>query len=167
MVSDDLIARIREQYALSWNGIHGFPHWTRVLENGCRLSALTPGSSIRVAELFAFLHDSCRLSDAHDPDHGPRAAGFIRTLPSSILSLEPEELEHLVSACEEHTMGLVEAHPAVQVCWDADRLDLGRVGYRLAPHLLCTKAARDPAIMAWANVRSSEHSPARLRTFVR
>jgi uncharacterized protein len=43
----------------------------------------------------------------------------------------------------------------VLTCWDADRLDLGRVGIRPAPRLLCTSAARDPATIAWAFERGA------------
>jgi uncharacterized protein len=30
----------------------------------------------------------------------------------------------------------------LQACWDADRLDVGRVGIAPKPHRLCTEAAR-------------------------
>jgi uncharacterized protein len=40
----------------------------------------------------------------------------------------------------------------VQACWDADRLDLGRVGIAPAPERLCTAAARER--IAWANERA-------------
>jgi uncharacterized protein len=43
----------------------------------------------------------------------------------------------------------------VLTCWDADRLDLGRVGIRPAAHRLCTDAARDPAMIEWAYRRST------------
>lgn len=42
----------------------------------------------------------------------------------------------------------------VLTCWDADRLDLGRVGIRPHPHRLCTEAARDPVLLEWAYQRS-------------
>ena len=42
-----------------------------------------------------------------------------------------------------HSDGRVDADVTVQTCWDADRLDLGRVGKRPDPRLLCTPAARD------------------------
>ena len=42
----------------------------------------------------------------------------------------------------------------MQVCWDADRLDLGRVGYMPHPSRLCTPAARDAELIRWAYERS-------------
>jgi len=45
-------------------------------------------------------------------------------------------------ACRYHTQGWLDAPGAVQVCWDADRLDLWRVGTRPDPSRLCTRAAR-------------------------
>ena len=40
-------------------------------------------------------------------------------------------------ACVHHTDGLTEGDVSVQACWDADRLDWGRVGIRPAPLRLC------------------------------
>ena len=39
-------------------------------------------------------------------------------------------------------------------CWDADRLDLGRVGIRPDPRRLFTAAARSPELLSWAYQRS-------------
>jgi len=44
----------------------------------------------------------------------------------------------------------------VQTCWDADRLDLGRVGKMPRRDLLCTEAAKDRRVIAWANRRAVE-----------
>ena len=37
-------------------------------------------------------------------------------------------------------------------CWDADRLDLGRVGITPRPDLLCTDAARE--LIPWGQARA-------------
>lgn len=42
----------------------------------------------------------------------------------------------------------------VQTCWDADRLDLGRVGTRPDRRYLCTIAAKEKATIDWAYERS-------------
>jgi uncharacterized protein len=44
----------------------------------------------------------------------------------------------------------------IQTCWDADRLDLGRVGIVPDPARLCTVAARDPDLIRWAIERSRD-----------
>ncbi len=41
----------------------------------------------------------------------------------------------------------------IQSCWDADRLDLGRVGIVVRPARLCTTAGPDAKPIAWANHR--------------
>jgi hypothetical protein len=42
----------------------------------------------------------------------------------------------------------------VQTCWDADWLDLGRVGIMPDPRYLCTIAAKQPEFLNWAYERS-------------
>jgi len=50
--------------------------------------------------------------------------------------------------------GLLEADITVQTCWDADRLDLGRVGKTPRVEKLCTEEARDPVLRELAYQRS-------------
>ena len=148
-----LIEAIREQYALSWNGIHGISHWTRVRENGLWLAERT-GAKWQIVELFAYLHDSKRVNEGRDPGHGERAARLVRTLQGSVIHLSDGDLDRLVYACTYHTDGLTEADVTVQTCWDADRLDLGRVGIRPRARFLCTAPAREPKTIQWALARS-------------
>ena len=144
-----LLERLRQAYPLNWDGTHGFPHWQRVREIGLRLAKETRANP-KVVELFAFTHDIQRLNDHRDPLHGPRASQFIREHLVDMLDLNPQEVALLCQACEEHTQGQTEADPTVQTCWDADRLDLMRVGIYPDPDLLCTAAARQPEMIAWA-----------------
>ena len=154
MIDQGVWDEIRQGFALPLDGIHGQAHWLRVRENGLRLSEQT-GADPRLVELFAYLHDSRRLTDGRDPDHGARAAEFVRSL-AVVLSLSRPEVELLSYACAHHTQGLTEADVTAQTCWDADRLDLGRVGIRPNPRLLCTAAAREPAMIEWAYRRSRD-----------
>jgi uncharacterized protein len=160
-VFEELLAAIRQEYVLPWNGTHGVAHWARVRANGLRLAEQT-GADPYLVELFAYLHDSKRQNERRDPGHGARAAEFVRTLQGSIIDLSDENLELLVYACTYHTDGLTEADVTVQTCWDADRLDLGRVGIRPQARYLCTPAARDAAVIEWAFVRSRQ-APSRAR----
>jgi uncharacterized protein len=48
----------------------------------------------------------------------------------------------------------MEGDVTVLTCWDADRLDLGRVGIRPDPTYLCTAAARDTDMLTWSYRRS-------------
>jgi uncharacterized protein len=148
-----VIAAVRAQYRLDWDGIHGLAHWERVRENGLLLAGLT-GARADVVELFSYFHDSCRHNDSHDPEHGARGAELARGLAGTVFDLDSEGLRLLVGACTGHTRGETVAEITVATCWDADRLDLGRVGTTPRPTRLCTDAARDPAIIAWAGARS-------------
>ncbi len=128
-------------------------HWGRVRANGLRLAAET-GANPRVVELFAVLHDSRRLNDGYDPSHGRRGAENALRFQGRYFELDGSELELLCDACTAHSDGATEADVTVQVCWDADRLDLGRVGIEPSPHKLCTPAARVRQMIEWAYRRS-------------
>lgn len=152
-ISPDLMNVIEQGFALRLDGIHGSAHWARVRNNGLRLAEQT-GANPEIVQLFAFLHDSKRFNDGHDPQHGVRAARFAAGIRGSLLSLSDSDFELLRFACEFHTDGLTEADVTVQTCWDADRLDLGRIGINPDPRRLCTSAAREPAIIKWALTQS-------------
>jgi uncharacterized protein len=155
MVPGHLLEMIRRDFALSLRGIHGEAHWARVCETGLHLAQRT-GADVQIVELFAYLHDSQRQNDGWDQGHGPRAAEFARALNGTMLELPPRKLEHLIYACTHHSDGLTKADVTVQTCWDADRLDLGRIGIEPDPQRLCTPAAQDPAVIAWAFRRSQQ-----------
>jgi len=138
---EGLISAIREQYVLNWRGIHGWDHWIRVTETGLIL-ARENGADPEVVELFSLLHDSCRLNDGLDPRHGPRAAEFAKNLHRVHFGLEDRALNLLLTAICDHTKGYVHRDPTIQVCWDADRLDLPRVGTRPKPGYFGTEAAK-------------------------
>jgi uncharacterized protein len=118
------------------------------------LAKLT-GARETVVEAFSFLHDSCRKDDNHDPEHGARAAEFARQLVASkVLILDAGDLELLTIACRWHSHGGVLDDVTICTCWDADRLDLGRIGIRPDPARLCTEAAMSPDMLEWAYKRS-------------
>ena len=153
MFPDELLTLIRDGFALPLDGIHGEAHWTRVRANGLRLAKET-GADPEIVELFACFHDSKRQSDGWDLEHGKRAADYVRSLQGSLPTLSNSDLRRLAYACAHHSDGLTEADVTVQTCWDADRLDLGRIGVRPDPERLCTDAAKDPMMIAWAFDRS-------------
>ena len=153
MISQDLLDQVRGGFALSLDGIHGEAHWQRVFDNGQRLASQT-GADLEIVELFAFLHDAKRRDDGWDREHGQRAAAFVERLPDSLLPLAAGKRAVLIYAIAHHSDGLTDGDVTVQTCWDADRLDLGRIGIRPNPKYLCTEAAKDPAVIAWALQRS-------------
>lgn len=158
VIPDDVIAGIIDGYALPVDGIHGAAHWGRVLETGMRLADAT-GADPDVVRWFAVFHDARRHSEAADPDHGRRGAELaMRFAPR--LGLSAERRAQLAFACAHHADGITEGDITVRTCWDADRLDLWRVGITPSRRLLCTDAARDPEILVWCRRRSLEgHVP--------
>jgi uncharacterized protein len=153
MVSPDLIEEIRKQFRLDWHGVHGIAHFQRVKDNGLRLAQETKAKK-NVVELFAYLHDARRHNEYEDDLHGKRAAKLVRYFQGVFFDLPPDDLELLAYACEFHTSGMRESNITVVTCWDADRLDIGRVGLKPIARKLCTEAAKKPEIIEWAYMRS-------------
>lgn len=135
-----LIALIKSEFKLDWQGIHGANHWARVLHHGRNIGQLRK-ADLMVVELFGFLHDSCRLNDGRDPMHGQRAAEFAHGIHGDFYCLEPKQLDKLCYALKHHSGGDVSEDVTIQTCWDADRLDLGRVGIFPSPDFLSPEAA--------------------------
>lgn len=140
-------------YALPTRGDHGVVHWARVLQNGRRLAEAT-GADAEVVMLFAVFHDARRVNQHRDDGHGQRGGDFARSLRGDLVHLDDARFELLYEACRWHTDGLLTGDPTLLACWDADRLDLGRVGIVPAPYRLCTDAAR--ALLHWAHRRAVE-----------
>jgi uncharacterized protein len=149
-----ILQAILEEYVLPWDGDHGIAHWARVLENGLRLAGET-GADIQVVQLFAILHDSQRVNESLDPKHGPRAAAYALELRGLLFDLPDPAFRLLQRACAGHTYERTHPDVTIQTCWDADRLDLGRVGITPHPSRLCTEAAKRPETIEWADGRAS------------
>lgn len=149
-----LVHRILEDYALPWDGTHGVGHWARVLENGLRLAQGTE-AKLEVVQLFAVFHDSRRFNECTDRGHGVRGADLAAELRGDLFDLPDSDFELLRFACAHHTDGMTEADVTMQVCWDSDRLDLGRVGIVPAPKKLCTPAAKTWEVIGWADGRAA------------
>jgi hypothetical protein len=71
--------------------------------------------------------------------------------------LDPGDLGLLCRACAEHTTAPPTGEPTLGVAWDADRLQLWRVGTVPNPRFLSTAAARDPGMIGRA--ASFHHAP--------
>lgn len=126
------------------SSLHGRDHWRRVARNGLTLAAATPDAYLPAVQAFAALHDAYRRSDGADPDHGARAAAAARKLHrAGTLRLGKGHLKTLCVALEQHADGLVSDDATIGVCWDADRLELPRVGCRVDQRYLSTTAARE------------------------
>lgn len=136
-----------KQWALSrWTlgETHGLSHWERVERNGQLLA--TPECDLTVIRLFAYLHDSCRESDGYDVQHGPRAAKMMNDLRHTLLKdLSDHQFELLQTACYLHTTTHRTGAPTIDACFDADRLDLGRVDITPDPAKMATEKGKELA----------------------
>ena len=119
------------------------------MENGC----IREDINIKVVRFFAYLHDKCRLDDWVDLEHGVRVADMLPTIRNTILKdFTDEEVTLLEKACRYHTTEHRTGIPTVDVCFDADRLDLGRLGIVLDPKRMATEQGAYYA----ANIRMIE-----------
>lgn len=148
-----IINEIIKNYVLPIHGEHGVAHWARVLDNGQRLCKLT-NANTTVVTLFAIFHDSRRLNECHDPDHGLRGADLAAELRGKLFDLPDQEFKLLYRACKGHTHERTHPDVTIQTCWDSDRLDLGRVGITPHPSKLCTEAAKSKDMIDWADGRA-------------
>ena len=152
-----IMGAILRGYALQVRGAHGVVHWARVLENGLRVADAI-GADCEVVTLVALFHDSRRVNEYRDHGHGQRGGEFARSLRGSLIHLDDDRFELLYEACRLHTDGHRTGDPTLLACWDADRLDLGRVGITPARHKLCTDAAR--GLLQWSHGRAIRgHEP--------
>ena len=116
----------------------------RVLING-RLLAKDNGADIEVVEHFALVHDVMRESENLDLHHGPRAADFVKSIVGTWITLDDQQLHKLMDACRYHSVGRLDRDITVQTCWDADRLDLTRIGVIPEPEYLNTQLGKETA----------------------
>lgn len=105
--------------------VHGLQHWTHVIRNGLLLSDLT-GANKKIIIAFAIFHDSKRVNENLDPEHGKRGAKNLLKYKSQ-LNLNKIELEKALYACEHHTSLKTTMDIDISTFLDADRLDLMRV----------------------------------------
>ena len=119
--------------------VHGIEHWHQVEYNGLLLAKKT-GADIDVVRLFAIFHDSKRLDDAYDREHGARGAEFAKLCrEEKRFELDDKRFDLLYRACEQHTITQNTGDVTIDTCFDADRLDLGRVGIPLDPKKMATE----------------------------
>ena len=147
----ELLKTVCIQFPLELNGIHGVYHWHRVYNNALKLAKHYEIDS-KVFMLFALFHDSKRENDNIDPLHGKRGGRYAKSIQNDISvlkALSKEELELLEYACSSHTKTDYEHafsdNLIANICWDADRLDIGRVGFIVNPDYLHTDYAKELA----------------------
>jgi uncharacterized protein len=129
------------QFPLGKDSDHGPEHWRRVEANGLLLAKET-GADLTVVRLFALFHDSRRENEFTDPDHGRRGAIYAGELRNIHFQITDPQFKLLETACVWHTEATDHEDPTIGTCWDADRLDLGRVGIIPDPKYMSTDPGR-------------------------
>ena len=147
MTPDDyknLWLRVSAQFQCGPGSIHGSAHWQRVEQHGLVLAAKT-GADITVVRLFALFHDAQRVNESVDHGHGTRGAELAASLRGAEFDIPDTAFAVLQAACAGHTDRQHAADPTIGTCWDADRLDLGRVGIRPDERFMSTALGRELA----------------------
>jgi len=142
-ISDDILVQdvLARKHHIEFS-VHGLQHWQRVERNGLFLMD-REGGNAEVISLFALFHDSQRINDFDDPEHGARGAALaLEFYQSGRLKINESELDLLTFACIHHTDTTYHTDPTIQCCWDGDRLDLTRIGVLPDPMMLNTPSAK-------------------------
>lgn len=132
---------VSEEKRSASSPIHGLTHWRRVYENGLMIAKET-GANIDLVELFALFHDSCRFNDGKDHNHGRRAAKWVASMRSDFSDLPEDLFQFLLEALRDHTHVRHTDNIHIAACWDADRLDLDRVGKTPREEFMNTEIGR-------------------------
>lgn len=139
---------------------HGEVHWRCVTATGLELASSTGAVDRVVVFCFGLLHDTQRVNEAVDPEHGVRAAWFAAELRTEgVLTLDDTRFSALVEALRLHSHGCASDDPTIGTCWDADRLHLPRVGIEPNPAFFSTRAALGPAPLSAAEALREEGPP--------
>jgi uncharacterized protein len=148
--SQKLLDAVRAQYQCDWEGHHGVWHWENVHHNGRELANAARKNGVRsdgnVIHLFALFHDACRVNEHEDPQHGLRGANLaMKLFHKGLFEASDAQLRLLHFACSAHADGATHMNPTIGICWDADRLDLPRVG--ITPRSGLLSQPTDPATL--------------------
>lgn len=111
---------------------HGPDHWKCVALTGLEIAGKEPAVDLQVVYVFAQLHDSQRMNEYSDPEHGPRAAEIaakaIAELGIRGFEVDGGRANQLIAAIRDHTTARASEDVTIGACWDADRFNLWRVG---------------------------------------
>lgn len=137
-------SRVLKDTSVEYWSIHGPEHWARVERNGLYVAERT-GADKTIVQLFAVFHDCMRWNDSIDPGHGRRGAEYASQIKDELIDISPSNFDKFYYACEWHTDKQTINDITVAACWDADRLDIGRVGYILDHRFMNSKPAQEIA----------------------
>lgn len=128
-----LLRAAREVFRCEWHGFHGVRHWYNVRRIAHKINEVMPirynqTADPLVLDLFALFHDLARVNEGADAGHGRRGGELAKSFRGRYFECSDQQMALLLTACAGHELGRLSTDPTVGVCWDADRLDLNRVG---------------------------------------
>ena len=132
------------------SSLHGIAHWTRVHRYGLLLAdslGLSEAEKLAIA-LFGWTHDLARTDDGGGNQHSLDGAKYVHVVTKTLFNDFPEDILNIIScAIRYHSDGMnaeealhelpIANHSnwshesvlnVISCCWDADRLDLLRLG---------------------------------------
>lgn len=127
------------EWVVSPSAPDGFSHSLRV-EKNIHLLGMRAGIKKRERDrmrAFAYWHDVMRSTD-HDPEHGKRASEVIEQ-GRGRNKFQTGDVDRLSFACKHHSTMLRSGDPLIDICFDADRLDLFYRGFTPDPDLMATE----------------------------
>ena len=136
----EIISLLKEHSIFYHSPIHGLDHWKRVEANGLYLAGLY-GADKTVVAYFAYFHDCMRHNEEIDHGHGWRGAEFAEK-HRKLIDLDDDQFRIFYDACRWHTDDSAHECITLNICRDADRLDLSRVGIKPDPEYLFTEEAK-------------------------
>jgi len=120
-------------------GLHGLSHLRRVAILSGRLASAT-GEDVEAAVVMGFLHDGARTDDKGGNGHAHDSAVLARQL---LKMFYPHlEADRICDAIARHADGEVTGDTLTACLWDADRLELKRIGRTIDLDLLSTRVAK-------------------------
>jgi uncharacterized protein len=131
--------------AFDIKGIHGIQHWISVRNYGLKI-ANTNRANKEIIQLFAWFHDIGRVANKGDYQHGSRSVEIMDSIYKKLFYIGADEYEVLRFAIKYHTDTIHYSNITVGTCWDADRLDLCRIGRIIDPSLLNSEEAKRLAV---------------------
>jgi len=126
---EELKEYLISQFLLRSDSLHGPLHWESVLRNGLLMASKNKNIDKEVVTLFSYIHDSKRVDEYIDINHGQRAANSLHYLEKlGLINLSKNQKELLFFAIKYHNQGYLSKDITIGACWDSDRLELDRVG---------------------------------------
>ena len=146
MFGDDLTQRLAAIEAVCGHDfpcrdlwLHGLPHLREVSLLAGYIASQS-GADVESAMVAGFLHDCERKDDGGGNRHAHDSARAARAILRK--HFPHLDTDTICEAIRRHADGEVTDDPIAGALWDADRLTLERLGYRVRRDLLSTAVAR-------------------------